>query len=116
MLNKEFFFPIALFDYVTYWSNWKYFPLSIQELILNKIDFYFQAQSFSAVLPILDIDITKISREDEHFDPCSLLLYYYYGGCIYLAVKQFEKALYFFEVCILPRKHCRQLRKHCKQL
>eukprot|EP00088_Acartia_fossae_P036776 TRINITY_DN3797_c0_g1_i1.p1 TRINITY_DN3797_c0_g1~~TRINITY_DN3797_c0_g1_i1.p1 ORF type:complete len:449 (-),score=114.31 TRINITY_DN3797_c0_g1_i1:569-1888(-) len=59
-----------------------------------------KAQCFSAVLPILDIDITKISREEEHFDPCSLLLYYYYGGCIYLAVKQFEKALYFFEVTV----------------
>jgi COP9 signalosome complex subunit 3 len=59
-----------------------------------------KAQCFGPILPILDIDITKVSKEDEHFDAQSLLLYYYYGGCIYLAVKQYEKALYFFEVTV----------------
>lgn len=59
-----------------------------------------KAQCFSSILPLLDIDITKVAKEDEHFDALSLLLYYYYGGCIYLAVKQYEKALYFFEVTV----------------
>ena len=49
----------------------------------------------------------KVAKEDEHFDALSLLLYYYYGGCIYLAVKQYEKALYFFEVSFL--KDCNLL-------
>ena len=31
-------------------------------------------------------------------DAAFVLLYYYYGGCIYLAIKQYEKALYYFEV------------------
>jgi len=59
-----------------------------------------KAQCFGPILPILDIDITKVSKEDEHFDALRLLLYYYYGGCIYLAVKEYEKALYFFEVTV----------------
>ena len=59
-----------------------------------------KAQCFGPVLPILDIDMTKICTEEEHLDALHLLLYFYYGGCVYLAVKEYEKALYFFEVCV----------------
>jgi len=59
-----------------------------------------KAQCFAPVLPILDIDMTKICTEEEHLDALHLLLYFYYGGCVYLAVKQYEKALYFFEVTV----------------
>lgn len=34
------------------------------------------------------------------FDTKSFLLYYYYGGMIYTAVKNFERALYFYEIVI----------------
>ena len=39
-------------------------------------------------------------KEGVLFDDSYILLYYYYGGCIYLAVKEYEKALYYFEVAV----------------
>ena len=34
------------------------------------------------------------------FDAKHFLLYYYYGGMIYAALKNYDRALYFFEVAI----------------
>jgi hypothetical protein len=33
-----------------------------------------------------------------HFDAKDFLLYYYYGGMIYTALKNNERALYFYEI------------------
>lgn len=38
--------------------------------------------------------------QDGNHDAKYFLLYYYYGGMIYTAVKNYERALYFFEVAI----------------
>lgn len=38
--------------------------------------------------------------QDGNHDTRYFLLYYYYGGMIYSAVKDYERALYFFEVAI----------------
>ena len=35
-----------------------------------------------------------------HYDVKHFLLYYYYGGMIYTAVKNYDRAQYFFRVCI----------------
>ncbi|KAH8302766.1 hypothetical protein KR044_010644 [Drosophila immigrans] len=75
-----------------------------------------KAKHFNVVLPYLDADITDISTVaaecknqqqqqpqhtlDANNDAKYFLLYYYYGGMIYTAVKNYERALYFFEVCI----------------
>lgn len=40
-----------------------------------------------------------------HFDAKYFLLYYYYGGMIYLAVRNLDRALYFFEVAITTPSH-----------
>lgn len=58
------------------------------------------SKCFSPALPFLDTDVALICKENGQFDAMYLLLYYYYGGCIYTALKQFERALFFFEVCI----------------
>lgn len=82
------------------------------------------AKLFSAALRFLDIDITAIVRtdvsilllvcvvlildilnvsppfQDSNQDARYLLLYYYYGGMIYTAMKDYDRALYFFEVCV----------------
>ena len=39
-----------------------------------------------------------VCKENGQFDAMYLLLYYYYGGCIYSALKKFDRALFFFEV------------------
>ncbi|KAH8319490.1 hypothetical protein KR067_011754 [Drosophila pandora] len=74
-----------------------------------------KAKNFSVVIPYLDADITDIStvaaecktqqqqpnqHTDANNDAKYFLLYYYYGGMIYTALKNYERALYFFEVCI----------------
>ncbi|ALC43544.1 CSN3 [Drosophila busckii] len=75
-----------------------------------------KAKNFSLVLPYLNTDMTDISTVaaecknqqqqqpqhtlDANNDAKYFLLYYYYGGMIYTAVKNYERALYFFEVCI----------------
>lgn len=59
------------------------------------------AKVFNPALKFLDVDVTAISTtEDNNHDAKYFLLYYYYGGMIYSAVKNYERALYFFEVAI----------------
>lgn len=61
------------------------------------------AKCFKETLQVLDIDITGMCQESSAnppFDTKHYLLYFYYGGMIYLAVKNLDRALYFFEVCI----------------
>ncbi|XP_022222284.1 COP9 signalosome complex subunit 3 isoform X2 [Drosophila obscura] len=74
-----------------------------------------KAKNFNLVLAYLDADITDIStaaaecktqqqQQSQHTDANNdakyFLLFYYYGGMIYTAVKNYDRALYFFEVCI----------------
>uniref|UniRef100_A0A915IG28 COP9 signalosome complex subunit 3 n=1 Tax=Romanomermis culicivorax TaxID=13658 RepID=A0A915IG28_ROMCU len=58
------------------------------------------AKNFKPALQFLDVDITDIAKENTSFDAKYFLLYYYYGGMIYAALKKFDRALYFFEVAI----------------
>jgi COP9 signalosome complex subunit 3 len=51
-------------------------------------------------LQFLDVDTTDISKEGGLFDAKSFLLYYYYGAMIYLALKNYKRALFFFEITI----------------
>lgn len=58
------------------------------------------AKCFKPALEFLDVDITSISQEGGQFDSRYFLLYYYYGGMIYTVLKNYDRALYFFEVCV----------------
>jgi COP9 signalosome complex subunit 3 len=51
-------------------------------------------------LEFLELDITEISKEGGHYDARHFLLYYYYGGMIFTSLKNYDRALYFFEVAI----------------
>ncbi|KAG1674089.1 COP9 signalosome complex subunit 3 [Nymphon striatum] len=57
------------------------------------------------VLPFLNEDITEINNKGGQFDVKDFLLYYYYGGMIYVALKEFDRAIYFFEVAITAPSH-----------
>lgn len=85
------------------------------------------AKCFKPAVHLLDVDITGIYQEvcrnlginyfslillqissttnGPHFDAKYFLLYYYYGGMIYLAVRNLDRALYFFEVAITTPSH-----------
>ncbi|XP_074649374.1 COP9 signalosome complex subunit 3-like [Tubulanus polymorphus] len=58
------------------------------------------SKCFKPALQILDIDITDICKEGGQYDARHLLLYYYYGGMIYTGLKNYERALYFYEIAI----------------
>jgi COP9 signalosome complex subunit 3 len=79
------------------------------------------AKMFNTAIGFLDVDVTAIAStdvrhrgggflkvgsdiflrpQDSNQDAKYFLLYYYYGGMIYTAVKNYERALYFFEVSI----------------
>ncbi|CAG9804610.1 unnamed protein product [Chironomus riparius] len=57
---------------------------------------------FKPALYFLDVDVTTIAAAEDHQDSTTkyFLLYYYYGGMVYAAVKNYDRALYFFEVAI----------------
>ncbi|XP_045480449.1 COP9 signalosome complex subunit 3 [Harmonia axyridis] len=69
------------------------------------------AKCMKPALDFLDIDITNICVEvsgstgGHIFDAKYFLLYYYYGGMIYLSLKNLDRALYFFEVAITTPAH-----------
>ncbi|KAK7498299.1 hypothetical protein BaRGS_00010559 [Batillaria attramentaria] len=58
------------------------------------------SKNMKPALRILDADITEISREGGHYDAKDFLLYFYYGGMIYTALKNYSRALYFFEMAV----------------
>uniref|UniRef100_A0A8C9UA48 COP9 signalosome complex subunit 3 n=1 Tax=Scleropages formosus TaxID=113540 RepID=A0A8C9UA48_SCLFO len=51
-------------------------------------------------LPFLDVDMMDICKENGAYDAKHFLCYYYYGGMIYTGLKNFERALYFYEQAI----------------
>ena len=58
------------------------------------------SKNLKPALPFLDTDVTDISKENGQYDAKHFLLYYYYGGMIYTGLKNYERALYFYEVAI----------------
>ncbi|KAB7503572.1 COP9 signalosome complex subunit 3 [Armadillidium nasatum] len=58
------------------------------------------SKCFKPALHFLDIDLMDISKENGYYDVKHFLLYYYYGGMIYAALKKYQRAHYFFQVCI----------------
>ncbi|XP_061425678.1 COP9 signalosome complex subunit 3 isoform X3 [Lethenteron reissneri] len=58
------------------------------------------AKCFKPALPYLDTDMMDICKENGAFDAKHFLCYYYYGGMIYTGLKNFDRALYFYEQAI----------------
>jgi len=57
--------------------------------------------NLKAGLSILDQQIFEVSPDKTGTTPKEMLLYYYYGGMIYLGLKKYEKAYSFFETSLL---------------
>uniref|UniRef100_A0A7N8YC38 COP9 signalosome complex subunit 3 n=1 Tax=Mastacembelus armatus TaxID=205130 RepID=A0A7N8YC38_9TELE len=58
------------------------------------------AKCFKPALPFLELDMMDICKENGAYDAKHFLCYYYYGGMIYTGLKNFERALYFYEQAI----------------
>uniref|UniRef100_A0A2K5R4I9 COP9 signalosome complex subunit 3 n=1 Tax=Cebus imitator TaxID=2715852 RepID=A0A2K5R4I9_CEBIM len=57
------------------------------------------AKCFKPALPYLDVDMMDICKENGAYDAKHSLCYYY-GGMIYTGLKNFERALFFYEQAI----------------
>lgn len=59
------------------------------------------SKCLNPALKFLEVDYTEIQKTDDRDESVKhVLLYYYYGGLIYTAIKNFERASYYFEVVL----------------
>ena len=47
--------------------------------------------------------MVDICKENGAYDAKHFLCYYYYGGMVYTGLKNFERALYFYEQVVTPQ-------------
>jgi len=52
-----------------------------------------------AVNNLLNVDYIDIAKEATQ-NPKYILLFFYYGGMIFTALKKYERALYYYEACV----------------
>lgn len=64
------------------------------------------AKCFKPALPFLEVDMMDICKENGAYDAKHFLCYYYYGGMIYTGLKNFERALYFYEQVLSLQSFC----------
>ncbi|OON18706.1 PCI domain protein [Opisthorchis viverrini] len=89
-------------------------PSQLTSLHSDVCQLALSARLFSPVLPLLNVDILEIEknvgkrsfnsllhRQYSFVDQKDYLLYFYYGGMIYGALKNWERALHFFELCLI---------------
>lgn len=60
------------------------------------------SKCLNPALKFLEIDYTDIKKfkDDKDEDVRQFLLFHYYGGLIYTAIKEFERATFFFEIVL----------------
>jgi len=58
------------------------------------------SKCYNAALPILQDEIFEVNPDNTGVTPKDYLLYYYYGGMIYVGLKEFSKGLGFFRMVI----------------
>ncbi|XP_076331243.1 COP9 signalosome subunit 3 [Tachypleus tridentatus] len=81
-------------------SKIQLFPSQLTSIHADLCQLCLVGRCFKPALQFLDTDITDISKEGGYYDAKYFLLYFYYGGMIYAAVKNYERALYFFEIAV----------------
>ncbi|XP_075248652.1 COP9 signalosome complex subunit 3-like [Convolutriloba macropyga] len=59
-----------------------------------------RSNNFKPATEILDVDIVEIRHEGNKIEVADILLYFYYGGLCYLAIKHFTRANLFFEITV----------------
>jgi len=60
-----------------------------------------KSYNFKAALPILDQGIFDINPPLTGVLPRDMLLYFYYGGMIFTGLREYKRAQFFFENCIM---------------
>jgi len=75
-------------------------PSELTSIHADLIQLCLVVKCFKPALKYLNTAITEINNEFGQFDAKFFLLYYHYGGMVYLAMKQYENAFFFFQVVI----------------
>lgn len=76
------------------------FPSQLTSIHADLCQLCLLAKCMKPALQFLDIDVTDISKENGNYDSKHFLMFFYYGGMIYTSLKNYERALYFFEIAI----------------
>ncbi|CAH8499420.1 unnamed protein product [Dicrocoelium dendriticum] len=76
-------------------------PHQLTSLHADLCQLALSAKLFNPVIPILDVDILEVDKSYSFIDAKDYLLYFYYGGMIYGALKNWSRALHFFELCFM---------------
>jgi COP9 signalosome complex subunit 3 len=58
------------------------------------------SKNYQMAVQVLDRDVTEIDPAKTDIQPIDALLYFYYGGMIYIGLKQFKRAREFFSLAI----------------
>jgi COP9 signalosome complex subunit 3 len=66
--------------------------------LLDFVQLCLLAKCYRTALPIIDEEIFEVSTEATGLQSKDLLCYFYYGGRVYLGLKQYKKALEFFKL------------------
>ena len=75
-------------------------PNQLTSLHSDLMQLSLAAKNFKLPLDILSNEILDINRENGNYDSKSLLSFFYYSGCIYAALKDFDKSLFYLEQAI----------------
>lgn len=59
-----------------------------------------RSNNFKPAMEVLNVDVVEIRHEGTKMDVVDILLYFYYGGLCYLALKNYPRANLFFEITI----------------
>jgi len=75
-------------------------PSQLTSLHADLCQLCLDSMCMKPALQFLDIEITEIAKENGWYDCKHFLSYYYYGGMIYAALKNYSRAMYYFEQVI----------------
>jgi len=73
-------------------------PKHITPLHTDFVQLCLLSKCYRAAIPVLDEEAFEVSTEITGLMPRDLLAYFYYGGRVYVGMKQYKKALEFFRL------------------
>ncbi|KAJ3322612.1 hypothetical protein HDV06_002826 [Boothiomyces sp. JEL0866] len=87
----------AIVNIACRWADRKEVPLTLASDLAVRL--CLETKSYRLATSLLDMPVTYLS-EDYGIDASNFLLYHYYGGMIYLGLKDYEKAIEFLSVTL----------------
>jgi COP9 signalosome complex subunit 3 len=79
-------------------------PNQLTSLHSHLLQLSLVSKNFSLALDVMANDVLDINKESQTYESKAFLEYFYFSGCILAAIKNYDKALFFFEqaITLLP--------------